>query len=518
MSRSALLVIDLQRDLCLSPKRRERCLAMLPRIKAAIDLFADAGLPVFYLRMILRPGDRQLARYEDTYCLAGSAGADLIPELSPLRGPVIDKSGHGAFFRTSLEQHLQDAGVTQVVLAGLQAHLCVYETAAQAFARGLSVTVLEDCVLSTDPGEQAHALALIAKHYGERITLERLAMRHERVLPPLPAYAPPSDDGLAIAVGDGTAASARFVREEILTRFPAQREAPEDGTRCSVGSDAVVLSTDSYVVEPFFPGGDIGRLAVSGTINDLLASGARPCYLTLGLVLREGLSLDQLRRILDSIQTAALQAGVEIVAGDTKVVPRGDMLLPLIINTTGVGQPLGDRRYALGDGRPGDAILVSGRVGEHALAVIDQRHGVRLGIVSDCASLQDLLLPLLGDDGGVVAMRDPTRGGVAGVLFDLADATGTEIRVPGGAIPVSPAAKDASDLLGLDPLNLANEGKMVLVVRPECADALCARLRAHPLGRDAAIIGKLGKAGQPRVVIDGTVRTRREGVGIPRLC
>jgi hydrogenase expression/formation protein HypE len=319
-------------------------------------------------------------------------------------------------------------------------------------------------------------------------------------------------------VGDGAGASVRFVREEILSRFPIQREHPEDGTVCVLGSDTVVVTTDSYVVEPHFPGGDIGKLAVTGTVNDLIATGARPRYLTLGLVLREGISMDVLRRVLDSVQTAAREADVDIVAGDTKVVPRNEMTLPLLINTTGLGLPLGPRRYALSDARAGDVILVSGGVGEHALAVLDQRHGLGLGIVSDCAALHGMILPLLDDDGGIVAMRDPTRGGLAGVLYDLADATNLAIHVRGSAIRISSEARQASAVLGLDPLDLANEGKMVLVARSVSAKELCERLRAHPLGRDAAIIGEVGAVGPPRLTIDGVSRHRRDGTGIPRLC
>jgi hydrogenase expression/formation protein HypE len=372
-------------------------------------------------------------------------------------------------------------------------------------------------VLSTDKAEQEHALTAIAKHYGERLSLHRLA---ERLGLPLPVLAPhqPDNDGISLAVGDGTAASVRFVRDEILSRFPAQAPSPEDGSWCAWASEAVVVTTDSYVVEPFFPGGDIGKLAVSGTVNDLVASGASPRCLTMGLVLREGMPATQIRRILDSAAAAAAAAGVTVVAGDTKVVPRDDMNLPLIINTTGLGQPLGNSKYALGDARPGDAIIITGAVGEHALAVMAQRHGLALGISSDCASLHELLLPLLHDDCGVIAMRDPTRGGLAGVLADLAEATNAEVRANDLAVPIKPVAKEAAALLGVDPLVLANEGKMVLVVRPDRAVEICSRLRQHPLGRDAAVIGDVGPQGRARVVLGDKVWFRPEGIGIPRLC
>jgi hydrogenase expression/formation protein HypE len=521
MGRTALIVIDLQRDVCLSPKRKDRFLGVLPRIQSAIRLFEDSGSPIFYLRMVLRPDSPQLARYEDVYCLTGSSGADIIEELLPLKGPLIDKPGHGAFFGTDLDRRLAEAKVEGVALVGLQAHLCVYETAAQAFARGFSVVVIEDCVLSTDQAEQEHAIAAISKHYGERAPLREVARRMGWSVSgegrPAPA---PGGSGLSLAVGDGLEASARFVRDEILSRFPAQAGGPEDGSLCEIRSGRIVVSTDSFLVEPFFPGGDIGRLAVTGTVNDLLACGAVPRYLTLGLVLREGLPLADLGRVLDSLRDTAREAGVEVVAGDTKVVPRGETTLPIVINTTGIGEPLSAKRYALADARPGDAILITGRIGEHALAVLEQRSRLSLDLASDCAPLGDLLLDLLREEEGVVAMRDPTRGGLLGLLFDLAEASGSEIRVEYDAIPVSPEVKSASDLIGVDPIALANEGKMVLVTRAESALRIRDRLRAHPLGRDAAILGEVAE-GKVRVIIAGSPRQysyRPENIGFPRLC
>lgn len=335
-----------------------------------------------------------------------------------------------------------------------------------------------------------------------------------------------------LALGDGTSATQRFLRDEILARFssPSLHEL-EDAAHISLGGVELVLTTDSYVVDPpVFPGGDIGRLAASGTINDLLASGAVPRFMTVGLVLGEGFVRDQLSRILDSLATAAASADVEVVAGDTKVVEQS-VHLGICINTTGLGIPLWPgRRYRLTDARPGDRVLVTGTVGDHALAVLSQREGLGFErrVRSDCGPLHELILPLLRAFDGVHALRDPTRGGLSGVLHDLAEATGADVRVDATQIPVRPEVLFGCEMLGLDPIDLSNEGKMVVVVAPSEADAALAVLRRHPLGCEASLIGAIcsATAHNGQVIVAGSasngtglkVLHRLEGKSVPRLC
>ena len=336
------------------------------------------------------------------------------------------------------------------------------------------------------------------------------------------------ETGISLALGDGGAAMARFLRGEILTRFRnASLLELEDASHVQLDGGCVVVTTDSYVVDPpLFPGGDIGRLAVSGTVNDLLAAGAVPRFLTLGLVVVEGFPSVQLGRFLDSIQVTAENAGVEVIAGDTKVIGRSAGF-GICINTTGLGTPVRPgRRYRLADACGGDRILVTGTVGEHALAILSVREGLGFEqrLQSDCAPLHDLILPLLRQSDAVHSLRDPTRSGLAGVLHDLAEATRAEVRLEAARIPVRSEVRFGCEMLGLDPLRLANEGKMVLVVAPDQVDSVLAILRGHPLGREATEIGEISPTqittGQVLLVEDGGLRIldRTEGQPLPRLC
>jgi hydrogenase expression/formation protein HypE len=255
----------------------------------------------------------------------------------------------------------------------------------------------------------------------------------------------------------------------------------------------LVMSTDGHVVSPlFFPGGDIGCLAVHGTINDVAMAGARPLYLAAGFILEEGLPLADLERIVASMARAAGAAGVPVVAGDTKVVERGKADR-VFITTTGIGvippgvEISGDRA------RPGDAILVSGTLGDHGVAVMSQREGLSFGtdIRSDTAALHDLVAAMVAAVPGIRCLRDPTRGGLATTLNELARQSGVGMRIREGAIPVRAGVQAACELLGLDPLYVANEGKLVAICPPEDAEALLAAMRADPLGRAAALIGEV---------------------------
>jgi hydrogenase expression/formation protein HypE len=256
----------------------------------------------------------------------------------------------------------------------------------------------------------------------------------------------------------------------------------------------MVMTTDGYVVSPlFFPGGDIGSLAVHGTINDIAMAGARPLYLSASFIVEEGFPLADLKRIADSMGAAARAAGVQVVTGDTKVVERGKAD-GVFISTAGVGV-VPERLALSGDrARPGDAVLVSGTMGDHGVAIMSRRENLSFEteIVSDSAALHGLVADMVAAAGSQLKlMRDPTRGGLAATLNELAQQSGVGFRLDEDAIPVKPQVAAACELLGLDPLFVANEGKLVAVVEAEAAERLLAAMRAHPLGRDAAIVGRI---------------------------
>ncbi len=269
----------------------------------------------------------------------------------------------------------------------------------------------------------------------------------------------------------------------------------------------VCFSTDSFVVQPlFFPGADIGRLAVCGTVNDVAVMGAELLALSLALVIEEGLALATLDRVLDSIAAAAREAGVPIVTGDTKVVERrrGD---GLIITTAGLGRRFDGVDLGPGRVRAGDRILVSGGLAEHGLAVMSAREGLGFdtSIRSDAAPLNGLVKALLAAGPGLKFLRDPTRGGLAGLLADLSEETGLGVELEEDALPLTPAVRAASEMLGLDPLSVANEGKLVMVASPQAVGPVLELCRRHPLGRRAAVVGTVlevdaapGGTGHPR--------------------
>jgi hydrogenase expression/formation protein HypE len=288
----------------------------------------------------------------------------------------------------------------------------------------------------------------------------------------------------------------------------------------------LAMSTDSFVVQPlFFPGGSIGELAVNGTVNDLAVSGAVPRFLSASFILEEGLPLAQLAAIVETMAAAAATAGVEIVTGDTKVVERshGD---GCYINTAGIGvlRPgisVGPRRA-----QPGDAILLSGTIGDHGMAIMSVREGLEFEsqIRSDCAALNGLITAVLDAAGAAVhAMRDPTRGGLASTLNEIAAASGVGITIDELNLPVRPQVQAACELLGFDPVYVANEGKAVFFVAPEAADEVLAVLRAHPLGREAARIGQV-TAEHPRLLVARTAMGANRvipiqiGEQLPRIC
>ena len=292
---------------------------------------------------------------------------------------------------------------------------------------------------------------------------------------------------------------------------------PESGGR-------LAFTTDSYVVDPlFFPGGDIGTLAVNGTVNDLAVGGARPLYLSCGMVIEEGLPVATLRRVVQSMKQAAEAAGVAIVTGDTKVVHRG-AADKLFINTAGVGVIPAGRDIRSDRARPGDCVLVNGPLGDHGAAIVDARGEMALenSIQSDCQPLNDLVESLLDACPEVRCMRDATRGGLATVLNEFAEASGVRIRLFEEALPVRPEVRGMCELLGLDPLYLANEGRLVAVVPGEARDAALQAMRDHPAGREAVVVGEV-EAGSPRVTLQTAFGGQRildmlVGEQLPRIC
>lgn len=296
---------------------------------------------------------------------------------------------------------------------------------------------------------------------------------------------------LLLDCGSGGRASHRLIAELFLAAFdnPILRRM-DDAARLDL-CGPLAVSTDGYTVTPlFFPGGDIGSLAVHGTVNDVAMLGARPRYLTAGFILEEGLELDLLARIVRSMAEAARAAGVDIVAGDTKVVPRG-ACDKIFITTTGIGEIVVDPAPSGSRAQPGDAILVSGALGDHGLAVLGQRDNLRFlaGIESDSAALNGLVERLLLDVGEIHVLRDPTRGGLGTTLNEIAGQSGVSMLLHEDAIPVHEAVRAGCDVLGLDPLYLANEGKLICILPEDRAAAALTLMRATAQGREAARIG-----------------------------
>ena len=300
--------------------------------------------------------------------------------------------------------------------------------------------------------------------------------------------------------------------------------AMDDGAALKIGDQWLVMTTDSHVVQPlFFPGGDIGRLAVSGTVNDLAMMGATEVLaLTCAVIIEEGFSRAELARIQQSIQRACADAGARIVTGDTKVMGKGE-LDGIVINTTGVA--LTDRVVPDSALRAGDRLIVTGSIGDHGMAVMAQRLGLAIEgtLASDVNPINALVRAALdAAPGGVVAMKDPTRGGVASALHEMAEKSGVGIVIDELSLPVAEAVRAAAELLGIDPLHVANEGKALLGVRPDAAETVLAAIRRHPLGRDAAIVGECTAQRAGAVILDtGFGRrlvTEPEGEPLPRIC
>lgn len=342
---------------------------------------------------------------------------------------------------------------------------------------------------------------------------------------PLPT--PPSRyDTVTLAHGGGGSVTGALLRDVFFPAFPPPTPSPCDAAPVP-GAPGLVFTTDSHVVNPlFFPGGDIGRLAVSGTVNDLLASGARPNALSAGFILEEGLPVDTLRRVVASMKAAAEEAGVSIVTGDTKVVERTTPGFELFVNTAGVGTCLFSSPPAPERIAPGDVVLLTSDIARHGIAVMAERHGLAFSepVASDAAPLSAPLLDLYADGAFPLhAARDPTRGGVAAVLCEIAAASGFDIEIDESAVPVLPPVRAACDLLGFDPLTVANEGSMLLFFPPEALPSALETLHRHPQTRLAAPIGRVLPTHTAAVSALTPLATRRRilppsGTLLPRIC
>jgi hydrogenase expression/formation protein HypE len=331
--------------------------------------------------------------------------------------------------------------------------------------------------------------------------------------------------------GSGGKLTAELIEKIFLPAFHnPMLDKLDDQAVVTVNGARLAFTTDSFVVTPiFFPGGDIGRLAVHGTVNDLAMSGARPLYLSAAFILEEGLPVDDLRRVVESMRVAAEDAGVQFVTGDTKVVNRGKGD-KVFITTTGIGVVERDINISANRARPGDKIILSGTIGDHGIAIMSQRENLEFEgeIESDCASLHGLVAAMLdtpadGTANFVHCLRDPTRGGAATTLNEIAKASNIGMLLHENRIPVRESVRGACEVLGLDPLYVANEGKLLAVVAPEMAEAVLEQMREHSLGKDSAIIGE-ALADHPGMVlmktgIGGTrVLDVMFGEQLPRIC
>jgi hydrogenase expression/formation protein HypE len=334
------------------------------------------------------------------------------------------------------------------------------------------------------------------------------------------------EERITLSHGSGGKATHTLIEAVFLDAFRNPLLEPlEDAATFTVDGGRMALTTDSYVVSPiFFPGGNIGDLAVNGTVNDLAVSGARPLYLTAGFILEEGFPVADLLRIVESMRDAATAAGVSIVTGDTKVVQRGKAD-GCYINTAGVGVIEYPGRLGVATVRPGDVVLVSGPIGDHGITVMLARGelDIEADLESDTAPVHELVATLLAATPGVRAMRDATRGGVATILNEVAQAADVAVVVDEDAVPVGKEVRGASELLGIDPLYVACEGRIVAIVDGAEAATALAAMRGHPLGASAAIIGRV-KADPPGLVLLNTVfgGTRicdlLVGDPLPRIC
>jgi len=333
------------------------------------------------------------------------------------------------------------------------------------------------------------------------------------------------EDKILLAHGSGGKLAHDLVEKSFVKAFANPLLAKLDDSAVFELSGRLAFTTDSYVVSPiFFPGGDIGKLAVCGTVNDLSMSGAKPLYLSLSFIIEEGLTRSDLNKIIDSTQKAAQEAGVKIVTGDTKVVNQGGAD-KLFINSAGIGVVPEGVDISGGNARPGDKVIISGTIGDHGIAVLSQREGLSFStqLESDCAPLASLVAEMLGVSSDIRCLRDPTRGGLATILNELAEQSGVSIRIEEEKLPIREEVQGACEMLGFDPLYVANEGKLVAIVSAGDADKVLQTMQGNRYGGNAVIIGEVEAEHPGRVAMKtslGSFRIVDMLVGdlLPRIC
>jgi hydrogenase expression/formation protein HypE len=339
------------------------------------------------------------------------------------------------------------------------------------------------------------------------------------------------NDKVVMGHGSGGKMTHDLIRDIFLKAF--SETAPylgDDGAVLGISTPEatlhqIIVSTDSHVITPlFFPGGDIGRLSICGTVNDVAMMGATPLFLTAGFILEEGLEINLLREIVKSMQIAAEEAGVTIVAGDTKVVQKGKAD-GIYINTTGVGIRSAGTVITGKGARPGDKIILSGSIGDHGIAVLSARGelGFSTDLKSDVAPLNHLVEKMLAASNNIHVLRDPTRGGLATTLNEIAEQSNVRLTIDETAIPIQPAVQSACEMLGFDPLYVANEGKLIALVSPNDVSTLLGAMRMHSYGQEAVVIGEVNEKATPRVLLRTSLGTHRvigilSGEMLPRIC
>ncbi|WKZ17886.1 MAG: hydrogenase expression/formation protein HypE [Candidatus Jettenia sp. CY-1] len=331
---------------------------------------------------------------------------------------------------------------------------------------------------------------------------------------------------ILLSHGSGGKLSYQLIHEIFLKAFNNEFLSPlNDQAIFNLPTSRLAFTTDSYVVNPiFFPGGDIGKLSVCGTVNDLAVGGAEPLYLSASFIIEEGILIEELRMIVDSMAQTANHVKVKIITGDTKVVERGKGD-KLFINTSGIGIVKDGIHLSPLLIKPGDAILVSGHLGDHGIAIMCHREGIQMEspVQSDCAALHELVQDVISRSPGIRAMRDPTRGGLATTLNELAVSSGCGMIIREEDIPIKEEVKGACEILGFDPLYLANEGKLIAIVSKDLADTVLEAMRKNPLGKDASIIGTVVDEPRGKVLLETSIGNRRildmlSGEQLPRIC
>ncbi|EKN68339.1 hydrogenase expression/formation protein HypE [Schinkia azotoformans] len=331
---------------------------------------------------------------------------------------------------------------------------------------------------------------------------------------------------ISLAHGDGGEWAHKLIQDVFVRNFGHQKEAQLDAAPLSLSRAEIAFTTDSFVVRPiFFPGGNIGKLAVAGTVNDLAVTGAKPEYLTASFIIEEGFPISDLKSIVESMFQEAKKAGVRIVAGDTKVVERGSAD-GLYINTTGIGIFESEEKRVKPESiKEGDSIIISGTIGDHGIAILSARGelGIQTDLSSDCASLNHMIQDVLNVSNHVKMMRDPTRGGLATTLVEICEDFQITMEIEERSIPIKNQVHGASDILGFDPLYLANEGKIIFIVAKEDEDKVLHVLQRNNKGKDACVIGKVTSKDKGQLFITTPIGSKRRlnrlvGMQLPRIC